>query len=210
MQEQPVWIARDGITHGPYGERQLRDWLESGVVVAGDLAWREGAGGWMPLAQLTAPPPAGTATTLPPSPPMAAAPAASVRDDDFVRRIAEYERLSGILWIVFGVLQCVSVVAIVAGLWNIYAGTTRIRLAPAIRTREPWVPKAFEGYSQLVIIGVLNVVLGGVVGLVFVAFDFYIRDQVLSRRHLFEASASDADGPLHALVPPAAATRSGA
>jgi hypothetical protein len=40
---------------------------------------------------------------------------------------------------------------------------------------------------DLVIIGILNVALGGVIRLICVGFDIFIRDKVLSRRHLFVA-----------------------
>jgi hypothetical protein len=45
--------------------------------------------------------------------------------------------------------------------------------------------------TQLIVIGVINLALGGVVGVVFVAFDFYIRDKILTNAYLFvESSAS--------------------
>jgi hypothetical protein len=47
----------------------------------------------------------------------------------------------------------------------------------------------FENISGLVIIGVLNFLLGGFIGVLFVGFDFYVRDQVLSNARLFNNQA---------------------
>ena len=40
-------------------------------------------------------------------------------DTQFVRRITEYTRWSGVGWIVLGLIQVVTVVAVIAGLWNL-------------------------------------------------------------------------------------------
>ncbi|MDR3481015.1 MAG: hypothetical protein P4L91_09905 [Burkholderiaceae bacterium] len=112
-------------------------------------------------------------------------------DANLVRQIADYERISGWLWIVLGVIQVISIVGVLAGVWNIYAGWTRLRIAPAILARKAGVPQAFESVTGLVIIGILNFVLGGVVGLICVGFDVFIRDKVLSNRRLFNAVALD-------------------
>ena len=107
--------------------------------------------------------------------------------DHMIRRIADYERISGILWIVLGAIQVLSIFGILAGIWNIFAGISRIRLVTAIQQRDSSIPARFEGVASLVIIGVINLFLGGIIGIVFVAFDFYVRDCVLSNRSIFNA-----------------------
>ena len=39
-----------------------------------------------------------------------------------IRRLADYQRVSGVLWIVLGIVQILSVYGIIAGVWNIPAG----------------------------------------------------------------------------------------
>ena len=87
-----------------------------------------------------------------------------------------------------GVQICTGFLAI-AGAWNIYAGVTRYKSAKRIRSRDPAIPKEFESVTQLVVIGVINLLVGGIVGLVFLGFDFFIRDKVLTNAHLFDGSA---------------------
>ncbi len=103
----------------------------------------------------------------------------------FIRQIAEYEMISGYIWIALGCVQILSIVAIIAGIWNIFAGRSRIQMSKKIKIRDPSVPTEFESVSDLIIIGVLNVILGGFIGIIFVGFDFYIRDKVISNSHLF-------------------------
>ncbi len=52
-----------------------------------------------------------------------------------IRRIADYERMSGILWIVLGVIQICTVVGIIAGVWNVFAGRCDID-APCVGTDD--------------------------------------------------------------------------
>lgn len=99
--------------------------------------------------------------------------------------IADYEKASAVIWLIIGILQILSLVLIIAGIWNIYAATTRFKIAPIIRARDARIPAAFESITGLIVFAVLNLVLGGVIGVLFVAFDFYIRHLVLENRHLF-------------------------
>ena len=48
----PIYIHRDGQQFGPFSVEQARDYLESGNLVAEDLAWFDGAPEWMPLGQI--------------------------------------------------------------------------------------------------------------------------------------------------------------
>jgi Protein of unknown function (DUF2510) len=115
-----------------------------------------------------------------------------IGDDDatVVRRLALYERLSGWAWLTLGIIQVLTAVGIIAGAWNIYAAITRIKIAPRIERRESSIPSAFTGLTGYVIIGVINLVLGGVIGLIFLGLDLYIRDQILKHRHLFGEHAT--------------------
>ena len=111
----------------------------------------------------------------------------SVRKDTdlFINRIADYYKVSAILWLIIAILQIVSILGIVAGIWNLFASASRFQMIKAVRARFPSVIEANKGVAQLVILGIINFFLGAVVGVLFVAFDFYIRDQVLKKADLF-------------------------
>lgn len=106
-------------------------------------------------------------------------------DDDLIRKLSDYEKVSGILWMILGVIQVVTVIGVIAGIWNLFAGYSRIKISPRILRKDIKIPDEFEGMADLIIIGVINMVLGGFVGLVFVAFDYIIRDKILTNKHLF-------------------------
>lgn len=117
--------------------------------------------------------------------------APAVSDEVLLARIADYERISAILWLILGIIQVLMIITIIAGIWNIYAATTRFAMSPRIRARDPGVPAAYEGnLVQLVILGALNFFLGAGFGVLFVIFDFYIRDTVLKNRRLFDSVAA--------------------
>lgn len=106
-------------------------------------------------------------------------------DAILIQQIADYERISGYVWIVLGAIQVVSVVGLIAGIWNIFAGRSRLQIVPHILERDATIPESFENISGLIVIAILNAFLGGVIGLLFVGLDFFIRDKVLTSRHLF-------------------------
>jgi Family of unknown function (DUF5362) len=112
-------------------------------------------------------------------------------EQTLIRRLSEYVKWSGIAWIILGAIQILTVVAALAGVWNIFAGITRIRTGKAIKARSALVPAAFEGITGLVIIGIINLVLGGFVGVILVGVDFFLRDKVLTNAHLFTGQEAE-------------------
>ena len=134
---------------------------------------------WQPPA---APAPAWSTAPAWPSPPAFGDEAPA---DPLARGIATYERVSGALWILLGIVQLFSVVLIVAGVWNIVAGISRLAGAGRIERREARVPSMFQGVGGLVLIALVNLFFGAVLGVLLVAVDFYVRQRVLDNRHIF-------------------------
>ena len=200
-----IWISRNGQNHGPYSLDQLQEWLKTGQVKLGDMAWAEGDN-WRPLGDVLR----ANGVELPPSPPppppmqapvnrtvelslppMPQFNTAGLEPDTLAQRLATYEKCSGIAWMVLGAIQCITVVAIIAGIWNIVAGYSRIQSSPLIAKRDPQVPAMFESYVGLIIIGLVNLFLGGFIGVIMVGVDFYIRHIILSNRKIFEQPVQD-------------------
>jgi hypothetical protein len=111
-------------------------------------------------------------------------------DDALVRGFSSYERTSGYVWIAIGIIQVICLITIIAGVWNIYVGINRGKLAAQIERRDPYVPATFEPLTTYIVSAVLNLVLGGVLGLAMVVLDVYVRDQVLKNRQLFDQGAA--------------------
>jgi len=118
-----------------------------------------------------------------------------VGDEATLKQLADYERISGVIWIVFGALQVLFVFTAIAGIWNIFAGISRLRMAKLIERRDASVPASYESVTQLVIIAVINALFGAMIGIVFVGFDFYVRDKVLQHQSLFTGQVEVDDPP---------------
>jgi hypothetical protein len=108
---------------------------------------------------------------------------------NIIRRLADYERLSSIFWLILGIVQIFLIWTALAGIWNIYASITRWKMPDRIRRRDPAIPSIYKNINGLVIIAIVNLLVGGLIGLLFVAFDFYIRDIVLTNAQLFSEDA---------------------
>lgn len=183
-----IFVLRESNKHGPYTIEQCEAWLASGLLVQTDMAWHQGHA-WRPLGDIlrelgcNLPPPATAIGVIPIV--QFGMQTQGQHEAATIRRISEYERISGCLWIIIGAIQCLTIFAIIAGVWNIFAGLSRIKIAPVIMQRDARIPKMFEGVAQLIIIALINIFLGGIIGIIFIIFDFVIRDMILRNRKLF-------------------------
>lgn len=114
----------------------------------------------------------------------AAAPSAA---EQVAGRIKRCELVSGILWLIIGAIQLIVVWTAAAGLWNIINAIIRLRSVKNIQAGNPNVVPWYDGRRNwLIAFAVVNLVLGGVVGILLVAFDWWVRDFVLKNREVFE------------------------
>jgi len=179
--EEVIWYCENAGTRiGPITEDKLRSMIKGGALSENSLVWTKSFGTkWRILAE----------TDLFDGPPPLPAAEPSSTNDTLIRRIADYERISGVLWILLGAIQILLIYTAIAGIWNIVAGFSRVNIVKRIKNREATVPPEFDKISGLIIVAIINLLLGGLIGLLFVAFDFYIRDKIISNKHLFIAKA---------------------
>ncbi|MBQ7379000.1 MAG: hypothetical protein IJW70_04885 [Clostridia bacterium] len=110
-----------------------------------------------------------------------------------VKTLAEREKLSAIIWLVIGIIQCCTFAGIVCGVYNIYSAICRFKQAKLVLTPYPGLVKSYDNWMTSIIIGlVLNLILGGVVGVACSIFDMIgIRGYVLEHKDEFEALEAD-------------------
>lgn len=177
---------------GSYTLDEIQAGFGDGQFRLSDMAIAEGSSSWTPVSMLL-----GSATTMPldrpeylyprPKPSSTHDPGETAR---FRERIAGYERLSGIVWLVIAIIQCLTIVAIIAGIWNIFASISRFRFSKAIRQGHPGIAQAYEeNLWILIVMGCVNFFLGGFIAAAWIGFDFYVRHKVLRNRHLLEVPA---------------------
>jgi hypothetical protein len=84
---------------------------------------------------------------------------------------------------------------VIIGVWNIVVATSRLNSVALITARDSSVPASWEGIAGLVIVGIANLVIGGLVGVAFVIFDFVVRDHILKNRSLFTRTTEAGQSP---------------
>jgi hypothetical protein len=199
MSQQDAWYyaTPQGDRIGPITYQEIRALIQGGRVFRDDLVWAAHMPEWTPLGQV--PELAGWGRQLPPSVPSGASWQST---QDIIDTIKNLELASAIVWsiiagvqILFAVLCLIVPIlsfsasifgVLVAGVWNIFAALSRFGLVKKIQARQAAVVTGYESVTQLVIIGVVNLLLGAVIGALWVIIDFIIRDKVLRNRHIFD------------------------
>lgn len=106
--------------------------------------------------------------------------------DQCFRKVSEYEKISGIIWIVIGAIQIISLVGIICGIWNIVVGTQRLKYSKELLCKPQNVVNVFENQlTTLIIFLVINFFFGAIIGVAGACFDLYVRDYVVKNRDNF-------------------------
>ena len=110
-----------------------------------------------------------------------------------VKTLSEREQLSAILWLIIGILQVITIAGVVCGVWNIYCAYCRFKQSKAVLTPYPGLVQSYDKWmTNLIISIVINVILGGVIGVAAAIFDLIgIRGYVLENKQIFEEAEMD-------------------
>lgn len=102
-------------------------------------------------------------------------------------KVRRWEIASCVAWIVIGIVQCVLLYTAAAGVWNVVNAILALRNVKNITAHNPGVVPYFDQRRVwLIVLAVVNLVLGGVVGVVLVLLEWLLRDYVLRNRSAFE------------------------
>lgn len=191
MSQQDAWYyaTPQGERIGPITYQEIKALIQGGRVYRDDLVWAAHLPEWTPLDRI--PELAGWSRQLPPNVP---AGTSWHGTQDTIDTIKSLELASAVVWsLIAGVQILLSIwlegplsFMFIAGIWNIFAAISRFNLAKRIQERRKSVVTAYESVTQLVIIAIVNLVVGAVIGALWVIIDFIIRDKVLRNRHLFD------------------------
>ena len=104
-----------------------------------------------------------------------------------VKRVWTLELISCICWIVLGAVQIYFIYTAAAGVWNIVNSIIGLVNLRNIKVGNTLVVPFYEQKkTMLIVFAVVNLVLGGVIGILLVLLEWYIRDFVLKNRWAFE------------------------
>lgn len=103
------------------------------------------------------------------------------------QKIAEYEKISSILWIVIAVIQILMIYPFIAGIWNLVNSIINFKF---IKTIQPGNQAIYQHYQKnlwnIIAFLAINLLLGGIIGAILTIFDFWIRDYALKRAWIFD------------------------
>lgn len=102
------------------------------------------------------------------------------------KKLSKYERTSGVIWLIIGIIQCISIIGIICGIWNIVISTQRLKYSKELELMPRGIYYDFDKQlTFLVIILVINIVLGAVIGVVGAVFDLIVRNYVMNNPKIF-------------------------
>ncbi len=111
-----------------------------------------------------------------------------------IGKISGLQKTSNILWLILAIIQICSVYLIIAGIWNLIGTIACWSFPKRIQKQDPTIPKDYEGIAELIIMAVVNLFVGGVIGVILIGFDFYIRNLVMENKHLFNTRLANKGG----------------
>lgn len=106
--------------------------------------------------------------------------------DASFRKLSDYEKTSGIIWLIIGIIQICTMIGVLCGAWNIYVAITRMKSSKELLSHPSDVVERYENsLSSTIVIMVLNLFFGAVIGIAGALFDLYVRNYVMSNRQKF-------------------------
>jgi hypothetical protein len=104
-----------------------------------------------------------------------------------IRGIAALERTNAVIWIGIAILQIISVVCALIGVYNIFVCIAAFSRAKDYENLEPFVPeRERRALGSIIMFIFINLFLGGVIGVVACIIALVIRSRILKIREAFE------------------------
>ena len=114
--------------------------------------------------------------------------------EEVVRKVALYEKTSNILWVAIGIYQIFigirfgNYLTMALGAYNACMTVNGFKSIKNICVGNYNIIKWYDDrLIWIIIFAVINLVIGGVIGVFLSLFNLYVRDYVLKHRYAFEA-----------------------
>ena len=106
--------------------------------------------------------------------------------DGLVNTLSTRYNTYGIIWLVIGIIQIVSVACIPVGIWNLYAAYTNIKYSKAIKHNPTNIVASHTPVTGAVICLIINLLFGGIIGVAGSIYYFIaIRGLVMENKNAF-------------------------
>ena len=113
-----------------------------------------------------------------------------------LQNISNKEKIGGIIWVVVSVIQLLiglsfNWVILILVIWNLIVGITRINDASKMEQRANNIVNVYEkSLTSLIIFIVLNILMGGIIGVIGAIYDLTVRSYVLDNRDVILGNTS--------------------
>lgn len=116
-----------------------------------------------------------------------------------LRNISSKEMVGAVIWIVLAVLQILLGIAfidyywvtLIIGVWNLVNGIIRTTKAGKVEERGNGIVEEYEkDLTNLIIFLVLNIFIGGLIGVIGVIYDIVTRNYVLNNKNIILGTAT--------------------
>ena len=113
-----------------------------------------------------------------------------------LQNISNKEKTGGIIWIVVASLQLLigltyNWVTLLIGIWNLMMGITTITNAGKMEQRANNIVEAYEkNLTNIIIFLVVNIFIGGLIGVIGAIYDLVVRNYVLNNRNVLLGNTS--------------------
>ncbi len=117
-----------------------------------------------------------------------------------LRNISSKEMTSGIIWIVIGAIQILIGVSLISyywvtlivGIWNVCVGIGRTKNADKIEERGNNVVEEYKkSITSMIVFLVLNILIGGLIGVIGAIYDLVTRNYVLTNKNIILGNTSN-------------------
>ena len=113
-----------------------------------------------------------------------------------LQNISNKEKVGGIIWIVVASLQLLiglayNWITLIIGIWNLIMGITTITNAGKMEQRANNIVEEYEkNLTNIIIFLVVNIFIGGLIGVIGAIYDLVVRNYVLSNRNILLGNTS--------------------
>ncbi len=113
-----------------------------------------------------------------------------------LQNISNKEKAGGIIWIVVASLQLLiglayNWITLIIGIWNLIMGITTITNAGKMEQRANNIVEEYEkNLTNIIIFLVVNIFIGGLIGVIGAIYDLVVRNYVLSNRNILLGNTS--------------------
>lgn len=116
-----------------------------------------------------------------------------------LKNISKKEKIGAIIWLVLATIQILLGiifieyywVTLIIGVWNLINGIIRITRAEKIEERKDTLVEEYEkNLVNLIIFLIVNIFVGGLIGVIGVIYDFITRNYVLSNKDIILGNVS--------------------